>query len=125
MIESIVDSIAGLLLPAYFLFGAIYLFLGILKKKKRFKKAGVYASNTDDCLDANTRRFQSNTLANDTGSLTRESMFKDIELQRSYQETVFDRLHNLDHPSYMEHNVNGVPMSGGVDLQGNPFGSTH
>ncbi len=125
MTEITVDDLAGLLLPAWFIFGTIYIFWGIRRKKKRFRNAAVVASRKSDCKDENICSLPPDTSVNESGSLTRESIFKDVESYRSAQDTAFDRLYTFDQPPYMEHNINGVPMVGGVDLQGNPFGTHH
>lgn len=125
MTEITVDDLAGLLLPAWFIFGAIYIFWGIRRKKKRFKNTAVVASRKSDYKDESICSLPPETSVNEAGSLTRESMFKDVESYRPVQDTAFDRPYTFDQPSYMEQNINGVPMIGGVDLQGNPFGTYH
>ena len=125
MIEITGDDIAGLLLPAWFIFGAIYIFWGIRRKKKRFKNGAVVAPRKSDCKDESICSLPPNTSVNEADSLTRESIFKDVDSYRPDQGTAFDRSYAFDQPAYMEHNINGVPMMGGVDLQGNPFGTYH
>ena len=126
MTEITGDNIAGLLLPAWFLLTLIVCLWDMRRYRKRFPNAPLFhwrkikpSSQQKTCSN---RTQPINT--DSAGSLTRESMFKDDDSYRPPQDTTFDRPYNFDQPSYMDHNINGVPMSGGIDMHGNPMGST-
>lgn len=127
MIESIVDALAGMLMPAFFLFVFVGVVWDTVKYKKRFPNAPLFhwrkikPSSQQQVYSRGPQSINTDS----AGFLARESMFKDQDSYRLPQDTAFDRPYTFDQPAYMEHNINGVPMMGGVDLHGNPFGTDH
>jgi hypothetical protein len=127
MFEYIVDIVADAVPPALVLLWLIGFIWQMKNYKKRFPGRSFFSFQPVNWRQQEktcSGRIQEIN-AGDVGSLTRESMFKDQDSYRLPQDTAFDRPYTFDQPAYMEHNINGVPMMGGVDLHGNPFGTDH
>lgn len=127
MTEITVDDLAGLLMPMWFLFALIACLWDMRRYRKRFPNAPlVHWRKIKPSAQQQTYSRGLQSINTDTvGSMTRETMFKEQDSYRLPQDATFDRSYTFDQPFYMDHNINGVPMMGGVDLHGNPFGTDH